>query len=70
MARAKDKADIVKPKGVGLKDSEWRELEQIADKAGLKLHAITAYAVRYFLRDYRAGKIKPEKKTVQSLPDL
>lgn len=69
MAR-KNKDDIIKARGVGLRQSEWTELEKIADDSGIKLHAVTAYAIRYFLKDYRAGKIKPQAKKIQTLPEL
>jgi hypothetical protein len=55
---------------VGLKASEWRELEKIAQEAGVKTHAVLAYAVRYFLKDHRAGKIKSQAKKIQPLPEL
>jgi hypothetical protein len=69
MARQKSQ-DRISARGVGLKASEWAELEKIADDAGIKPHAVAAYAIRYFLKDYRAGKIKPQAKKIQSLPDL
>jgi hypothetical protein len=71
-ATAQDQApqDIIKARGVGLKLSEWAQLEQIAGELGITLHAVTAYAVKYFLKAYQEGKIKPEKKTTQSLPEL
>ena len=62
--------DIIKARGVGLKLSEWAELEKIAGELGMTLHAVTAYGVKYFLKAYQEGKIKPEKKTTQSLPEL
>jgi hypothetical protein len=62
--------DIIKARGVGLKISEWEELEGIRRELGITLHAVTAYAVRYFLKAYREGKIKPEKRTTQNLPEL
>ncbi len=64
------KNDLIKPRGVGLKASEWAELEKIANDSGIKLHAVTAYAIRYFLKEYRAGKIKPQARKINSLPDL
>jgi hypothetical protein len=64
------KDDIIKARGVGLKISEWEELEGIRRELGITLHAVTAYAVRYFLKAYREGKIKPEKRTTQNLPEL
>jgi len=61
--------DIIEARGVGLKKSEWAELEKIATElGGMTLHAVTAYGVRYFLKAYRAGKIKPV--STQTLPDL
>jgi hypothetical protein len=62
--------DRISARGVGLKSSEWAELEKIAQDAGLKPHAVAAYAIRYFLKDYRAGKIKPQAKKIQTLPEL
>jgi hypothetical protein len=68
MATKKD--DIIKARGVGLKVSEWQELEHIAKELGVTVHSLTSYGVRYFLKDYRQGKIKPETKKTQSLPEL
>ena len=62
--------DIIKARGVGLKESEWAELQKVADELGTNLHAVTAYGVRYFLKAYKAGKIKPETKETQALPEL
>ncbi len=67
---AKKPDDIIKPRGVGLKQSEWEELEKIADDTGLKLHAVAAYAIRYFIKAYREGKIKPQARKINTLPDL
>lgn len=60
--------DIIAAKGVGLKLSEWAELDAIAADLGMTSHALRVYAVHYFLAHYRAGKIKPQTKTVKSLP--
>lgn len=54
--------------GVGLKASEWAEIEDIADELGQTRHAIAAYALRYFLKQYQAGAIQPEQKP--TLPEL
>src|SRR5262245_54277678 len=62
--------DIVKARGVGLKASEWAELEKIAKDSGSKVNTVAAYAIRYFLKDYRSGKIKMEAKKIQTLPEL
>ena len=69
-AQPEGERDRVQAHGVGLKRSEWAELESIAGELGITLHAVTAYGVRYFLKAWHAGKIKPETKKTQSLPDL
>jgi len=70
-AAGQSEKDIIEARGVGLKKSEWAELEKIAAELGdMTLHAVTAYGVRYFLKQYQAGKIKPETKKTQSLPEL
>ena len=67
---AKQTQDKIQARGVGLKQSEWAELEQIARQMDTTPHAIAAYGIRYFLKDYRAGKIKPQSKKINTLPDL
>lgn len=64
--------DIIKARGVGLKVSEWGEVEAIAGELGMTPHAVSAYLLRYGLKAYRAGKIKPETKTkkITNLPEL
>jgi len=49
-------------KGVGLKESEWAELQDIAAELGITQHAISAYALRHFLKQYRTGNIPLENK--------
>ena len=56
-------------KGLGLRLSEWQELEDLAAELGLQSrHAMTAYAVRYFIKQYRAGEIEMQSR--QTLPGL
>lgn len=62
--------DIIKSRGVGLKESEWRDLETIAGELDITLHAVSAYLLRYGLKEYRAGKIKPAAKKTLELPEL
>ena len=61
--------DIIKARGVGLKLSEWAELEKMADAFEMNLHALTARLVRRGLKEYQDGKIKPEKKQTVKFPD-
>jgi len=48
--------------GLALRENEWAELEDVGAAFGLSRHAMTAYAVRYFLRLYRDGEIELETK--------
>jgi len=60
--------DIIAAQGVGLKLSEWAVLDAIAADLEMKPHAIRVYAIRYFLAQYKAGKIQPQTRTVKRLP--
>lgn len=62
--------DIIKARGVGLKESEWARLETIAGELDITLHAVSAYLLRYGLKAYDQGKIKPEQKKTMELPEL
>ena len=54
--------------GLGLRVNEWQELEDMGAVFGLSRHGMTAYAVRYFLKLYRAGEIPtPSKPTLPGL---
>lgn len=60
--------DKVKVIGIGLRESEWQQVEQIADQLGVSKHALSAYSVRDFLKRWEAGEIKTETKI--TLPGL
>ncbi len=62
--------DIVKTRGVSLKQSEWDEIEKIAHEMGITPHAVAQYAARYFLKAWHSGKIKTETKKTITFPDL
>jgi len=66
----KKKDEMSQPRGVSLKVSEWREVESIADKLNVKPGNVAQYAIRYFLKQYKAGEIKPVTKTTKELPEL
>jgi len=66
----KKNQDIIRSRGVGLKVSEWDEIEKIAGGLGMTPHAVAAYGVRYFLKAWHEGKIKPLTKKTQTFPDL
>jgi hypothetical protein len=62
--------DKIQVRGVGLKQSEWVELEKIAEGLELTPHAVAVYGVRYFLKAYQEGKIRTQAKKTQALPEL
>jgi len=62
--------DEITAQGVGLRLSEWAELDTIAADLGMTPHALRVYAVRYFLAQYKAGKIKTAAKTTKTLPGM
>ena len=43
--------------GVGLKESEVQSLDSIAEDAGLRRNALMRFAIRYFLKEYYAGRV-------------
>jgi hypothetical protein len=66
-ASGEDKSPV-QTQGLGLRANEWAELEEIGAAFDLSRHAMTAYAVRYFLKLYRAGEIPtPSKPTLPGL---
>jgi hypothetical protein len=55
------------PRGVALEAEEIAELESIAGQMNTSVHKILQYAVRDFLKRWRAGEIQPETETVTRL---
>jgi hypothetical protein len=60
--------DPIKPRGIGLRASEWQRLAVIGRGLGKKPHALAAWAIRDFMRRYEAGEIRTETK--KTLPGL
>jgi hypothetical protein len=53
----------VNPKGVGLMQWEWDEIERIAEDLGVTGHALAKFFLRYAVKQYKEGKVKiPTKK--------
>jgi hypothetical protein len=67
---AKKSDDKISSRGVGLKASEWAVLEKLANELDTTPHAIAAYGIRYFLKAYDEGRIKPQLRKTHTLPDL
>ena len=57
------KDDIIDAKGVGLKLSEWQEIEDRAKALGMTRHGLAAILLRYGLDQLRTGKIKTKTET-------
>ncbi len=53
-------AKKLKPVGVYLRKNVRAEVEKIAEAEDLSIHAVLAYGVSYFVRQYKAGKVKIE----------
>ena len=64
-----EKEALRRPVGIYLRRDVRTAIEEIADKEGLTRHAILSYAVSYFIRQYRAGKVKIEKQQ-KTTPNL
>jgi hypothetical protein len=71
-AMPKETKDKIQARGIGLKASEWSEIEKIAADLDTTTHAILTYGVRYFLKHWREGKIKTQTqvKKTHTLPEL
>jgi len=55
--------DRTLPIGVGLKQSELAQLDAIAAELGIARNALMRWAVAYFLREYRAGRVAIDVET-------
>lgn len=62
--------DRVKARGVGLRESEWNRLEEIAGELGVTRHNLMLYVLRDFIRRYEAGyRPETETKTTLKMPN-
>lgn len=60
--------DPVKAIGIGLRESEWQRLDEIAQELGTTRHSLALWALRDFISRYEAGDIQPVTK--KTLPGL
>ena len=58
--------DPVKPRGIGLKASEWDYLQSRADEWGYTLHELCLYMMRHGIERFKRGEM-PGVRTVQKL---
>lgn len=55
-----EEKDVIVAQGVGMKQSEWNEMRDIAEENGITLNGLSAHALRQFIKGYRAGLFKIE----------
>lgn len=55
--------DPITSRGLGLRASEWAEVDRIAAEWNITPHALTVMGVRYFLQQLAAGNIETETRT-------
>jgi len=68
--RDKEHHDRVKARGVGLRESEWNRLEEIAGELGVTRHNLMLYVLRDFIQRYEAGyRPETETKTTLKMPN-
>jgi hypothetical protein len=61
--------DPVKPRGIGLRLSEWQRLAAIGQElGGQKANRLAAWAIRDFMRRFEAGEIETKTETRRKLP--
>lgn len=68
--------DPVKAHGIGLKQSEWDKLTEIAQALGWESHKgpnrhkVAVYAIRYFLKHIESGELQLQEPKHKTLPGL
>ena len=55
------------PLGLYLRNDVMAAVQEIAAKENQAVHGIITFAVTYFVKQYRAGKVKVETETIQKL---
>ncbi len=56
-----------RPLGLYLRNDVLAAVQEIATENGQAVHGIVTFAVTYFIKQYRAGKVKIETETRQRL---
>jgi hypothetical protein len=57
-----------KPVGIGLKESEYAALREIADATGIAANSLGRFAIREFIKAYRRGEIDLTSRTEEPPP--
>lgn len=56
-----------RPLGVQLLPDEIASLDEIKDELGVNRHQLLQMAIRYFIAQYKAGKVKTESHQVKRI---
>ena len=62
-ATKKTDPDLPNVFSIYLKDHERDALLKVVEELGVSRHAVLKYAVLFFLKEYRAGKVQVETET-------
>lgn len=65
--QAETPADPIAARGVGLKVSEWAELERLASANGMTVHALAVKLLHYGLEALKSGRIKSKSQKTLDL---
>lgn len=57
-AKTKGRSNVIRPTSVGLRSDEIADLDTIAGSVGVARNALMSWAIRQFLADYHAGRVK------------
>lgn len=71
-ARPADNSDLddgnIQPLGVGLRAGEIAALGAIADEIGTSRNRLLRFALRWFIKEYRAGRVDPSEYLEEAQP--
>lgn len=70
--KSEEEADKIASRGVGLRESEWAEVDRIAAEQNFTPHSVAAEGLRFFLAELAAGRaqISQEIKTGRINPKI
>lgn len=66
-AETETPADPITAKGVGLRTSEWAEIDALAKANGMNRHELAVKLLRYGLDALKAGRIKSKSQKTLDL---
>ncbi|MCP4701122.1 MAG: hypothetical protein GY862_30350 [Gammaproteobacteria bacterium] len=64
----KTKKDLVESRGVGLRQSEWAVIDDLAKETGQTYHGVMQHIAREYLKQLQSGAIILETTETKKLP--